>query len=73
MKTTEFIRKVEMLGVTTVEKDKTTLHIKRHEIEAANVSLEKTSYFQICGKLPRRLLNLIVDYAITDISERDDD
>ncbi|WP_427910649.1 hypothetical protein ABUE38_07530 [Pediococcus parvulus] len=56
-----------------MEKDKTTLHIKRHEIEAANVSLEKTSYFQICGKLPRRLLNLIVDYAVTDISERDDD
>ena len=70
MKTSEFIKKLEVLDLTEVEKDDNQLQVIRHGEEAASISLTESSDFRICGKMPRRLLNLIVDYAVTGIEER---
>ncbi|WP_412988324.1 hypothetical protein ACLJJ6_06005 [Pediococcus siamensis] len=70
MKTTEFIKKIEMLNTTRVVRSDQSLTLKRGSQTVAMISREKAFNFTVYAKVPRRLLNLIVDYATTEITAR---
>lgn len=68
--TDDFIKKLEMLDVTTVQQDGDYLYVKRNGIKAARISVRQSYDFGVYKRIPKRLLNLIVDYAITPVKER---